>query len=257
MNKLTALFNKEKEEKLLSIYFTAGFPNIDDTNVILEELQHNGVDFVEIGMPFSDPLADGPTIQASGLQALKNGMTIKKLFKQLRARKDTITIPIVLMGYLNPVLQYGMEDFLKDCKETGVSGVILPDLPLSVYEERYQDLFTKYDITNTMLVTPETSDKRLEEINRLCSGFIYAVSSSSTTGTDKNWTAQENYFKKLKDYNFKQPVITGFGVKDKASFDAASKYTNGAIIGTAFIKAIQQKGNLKESIADFIKQIKS
>lgn len=255
MNRISKLF-QEKKGKVLSIYFTAGFPELEDTLTILESVQEAGADLVEIGMPFSDPLADGPTIQASGQQALQNGMSLKKLMEQLAHCRPKIQLPILLMGYTNPVFQYGMENFLRDCKEVGVDGLILPDLPLSLYAEKYQTLFRKYELANILLVTPETSKERMKQINALCSGFIYAVSSSSTTGSDKDWNRQEAYFKKLEASQLDHPILTGFGVKDEASFQAASKYTHGAIIGTAFIKTLQKQGELKTNIHQFIKSIK-
>lgn len=254
MSSIKNLFNTKKDP-VLSIYFTAGFPELDDTLSILKSLEAHGVDLVEIGMPFSDPLADGPVIQASSQQALKNGMSLKKLFEQLSDCRKEVQMPIVLMGYLNPVLQFGMENFLKACQETGVNGLILPDLPVEEYEKDYQDLFEKYGIDIIFLVTPETTKKRLETIDRLTSGFIYAVSSSSTTGKDQNWNLQEAYFQKLEDAQLSRPVLVGFGIKDKASFQAASKYTQGAIIGTAFIRAIQEKGKLEENIQKFVRKI--
>ncbi len=257
MNQITNLFRQKNDEKLLSIYFTAGFPQLEDTNTILKALQDSGVDLVEIGMPFSDPLADGPTIQASGQQALKNGMNLKTLFEQLKNRDPEIRLPLILMGYLNPILQFGMEDFLRHCQEAGIAGLIIPDLPLPVYEKEYKTLFQEHDIDFILLVTPETSEERLHQIDKLGSGFIYAVSSSSTTGTDKDWKKQEEYFKKLKNSKLRLPVLAGFGVKDNASYKAASIHTSGAIIGTAFIKALQQEGALETRISNFIKRIKT
>lgn len=257
MSRISPLFIKKKNQKILNIYFTAGYPALDDTLKILQTLQECGADMVEIGMPFSDPLADGPVIQASSQQAIKNGMTLKLLLEQLKACRQTVNIPIILMGYLNPVIQYGFEKFLADCRQVGIDGLILPDLPLTEYEESYKSLFEQYDIDCILLVTPETSAERLKKIDQLCSGFIYAVSSSSTTGSDKNWNAQEAYFKKLQDSHLKNPVLTGFGVKDKTSFEAAVKYTDGAIIGTAFIKAVQKAGDLKSNIKNFMASIRN
>lgn len=257
MSKISELFRQNKGRKLLSIYFTAGFPKLEDTNTILQALQDSGVDLVEIGMPFSDPLADGPTIQASGQQALKNGMNLKTLLEQLQNRSPKISLPIILMGYLNPILQFGMKNFLEACHKVGISGLILPDLPLPVYEEKYKDLFQRYEIDYILLVTPETTEERLRKIDASGSGFIYAVSSSSTTGTDKDWKKQEAYFKKLQEQALQLPVLAGFGVKDRASFEAASQYTDGAIIGTAFIKALQKEGPLSSTTSAFIRSIKN
>lgn len=256
MSRIKNLFNTKKDP-VLSIYFTAGFPQLDDTLPVLKSLEAHGVDMVEIGMPFSDPLADGPVIQASSQEALKNGMSLKTLFAQLKDCRKEVEMPIVLMGYLNPVLQFGMENFLKACQATGVNGLILPDLPVEEYEKDYQDLFEKYGIAIIFLVTPETTAERLKTIDRLTTGFIYAVSSSSTTGKDQNWNLQEAYFQKLETAQLKNPVLVGFGIKDKASFQAASKHTQGAIIGTAFIRAIQKKGELEDNIQTFIQTIKN
>lgn len=256
MNRIDQLF-QDKEQEILNIYYTAGFPGLEDTLSILKSLQESGADMVEIGIPFSDSLADGPVIQESNQQALKNGMSLVLLFEQLKDFRQNIHIPVILMGSLNPVLQFGMENFLVACKDTGIDGVILPDLPLVEFEEKYKRPFTHQNVHCIFLVTPETSDERLKNIDFLCSGFIYAVSSSSTTGKDKDINLQENYFKRLQQNNLKNPVLVGFGIKDKHTFDAACKYSNGAVIGTAFIKTISQDNDLAMSISSFIKQIKS
>ncbi len=255
MNRINKLF-QEKKEDILSIYFTAGYPDLKDTRAVLKNLQDAGADMVEIGMPFSDPLADGPVIQESSKKALENGMSLAVLFEQLKDCRKEINMPIVLMGYLNPVMQYGIEKFLTSCKAVGVDGTILPDLPLGEYEEEYKTLFTQNGISNIFLVTPETSAERIKYIDQLSSGFIYAVSSSSTTGKDKDWNLQEGYFKRLKDSNLKHPVLAGFGVKDHESFVAATEHTNGAIIGTAFIRTLTKADNLSTSIISFIQQVK-
>lgn len=255
MSRITDLFQK-KERDILSIYFTAGYPSLEDTTIILRCLQEAGADMVEIGMPFSDPLADGPVIQESSQQALQNGMSLEVLFGQLKGCRNDIQLPIVLMGYMNPVLQYGIESFLKQCKLVGVDGLILPDLPMDEYEEHYKTLFEQCEIDNILLVTPETTDERLKRIDMLSKGFIYAVSSSSTTGTDKDWNKQERYFKHLQESRLRNPVLAGFGIKDHASFEAAGRYTNGAIIGTAFIKTLSPSESLRTIIPSFIQQIK-
>ncbi len=251
MNRINKLF-QEKNKDILSIYFTAGYPQLEDTLSVLENLQNAGADMVEIGMPFSDPLADGPVIQESSKKALENGMSLKVLFEQLKGSREKINIPIILMGYLNPVMQFGLENFLEKCREVGVDGLILPDLPLEEYQEEYRSLFIQNGISNIFLVTPETSEERLKYIDDLSTGFIYAVSSSSTTGTDKDWKKQENYFERLQNSSLKHPVLAGFGVKDHESFMSASRHTRGAIIGTAFIKALQKEGTLQENIQNFI-----
>lgn len=257
MSRLKQLF-EQRNKKIISLYYTAGYPQLDSTLEVLKSIEKSGGDLVEIGMPFSDPLADGPVIQASSQQALKNGMSLSKLFEQLDGFRKEIAIPVVLMGYINPVLQFGMEKFLKSCQQVGVDGVILPDLPLNEFEKNYRALFEKYQIDFIFLVTPETSQERLQEIDAAGSGFIYAVSSSSTTGTDKTWNKLAAYFKRLADSNLKNPVLTGFGVKDKNSFEKASQYTQGAIIGTAFIKVLaENKSNLDKGISEFIRAIQS
>lgn len=255
MNRINELFSRKKKN-VLNIYYTAGFPQLADTLPILESLQAAGADMVEIGIPFSDSLADGPVIQESNQQALKNGMAMKVLFDQIKDIRQTINIPVILMGSLNPVIQFGIEHFLATCKQTGIDGVILPDLPIAEYEKRYKDLFVNHDVHAIFLVTPETSDKRLKEIDALSRGFIYAVSSSSTTGTEQDLKKQEDYFKRLQQSGLQSPVLVGFGIKDKITFDAACQHTNGAIIGTAFIRALQGDGSIKELVSSFIGKIK-
>ncbi|WP_109698395.1 tryptophan synthase subunit alpha [Chitinophaga deserti] len=255
MNRIDQLFgNKPKE--VLNIYFTAGFPNHGDTLTVLQALQDGGADMAEIGMPFSDPLADGPVIQDSSTRAIKNGMRISVLFEQLKGFREKIHIPVVLMGYINPVLQYGVENFLRSCQEAGVDGLILPDLPMDEYETEYKPLFEKYGQHLIFLVTPETSEARIRKIDSLSRGFVYAVSSSSTTGKDKDMKLQEDYFRKLQDMKLQNPVLVGFGIRDKATFQTACQYSNGAIIGSAFVKAIENSANLQETVQAFVRNIK-
>lgn len=254
MTRLNKLF-AQQDKKILSLYFTAGYPALNSTMEVLQNIEKSGGDLVEIGMPFSDPLADGPVIQASSQQALKNGMTLKELFAQLDGFRNKVFIPVVLMGYINPVLQFGMEAFLQACQQVGIDGLILPDLPLNEYERNYKTLFQKYQIDLIFLVTPETSEERLQQIDQASAGFIYAVSSSSTTGTDKSWHQLEAYFERLEKSQLKNPVLTGFGVKDKESFQKASQHTSGAIIGTAFVKVLQDSKNLEKDIHHFIQGI--
>ncbi|MEO9070204.1 MAG: tryptophan synthase subunit alpha [Ginsengibacter sp.] len=237
MNSIQKLF-AEKKENILSIYFTAGFPELKDTEIILKSLQDHGANMIEIGMPYSDPLADGPVIQNSDMMALHNGMTIKILFEQLNKCVGKIYVPLILMGYLNPVLQYGFEKFCVDAKNAGISGIILPDLPIPQFENEYQDLFKKNDLDFIFLITPETSEGRIQKIDSLSNGFIYAVSSSSITGRDTNLNAREEYFQRIKGMNLKNKVMIGFGIKDHKTFTQACKYASGAIIGTAYIQAI-------------------
>ncbi|RAJ87640.1 tryptophan synthase alpha chain [Chitinophaga dinghuensis] len=250
-NRIDQLFASGKKN-ILNIYCTAGFPELNDTVKVMEALQENGVDIIELGMPFSDPLADGPVIQDSSTRALQNGMSLHKLFEQLAGFRSKIHIPVILMGYLNPVLRFGVEEFLQKCAETGVDGLILPDLPMAEYERDYKPLFEKYNLDLIFLVTPETSEARLRKIDELSRGFIYAVSSSSTTGKNTDMGNQEAYFARLKNMQLKNPVMIGFGIRDKATFDAAAAHANGAIIGTAFIKAIENSTDLKATIKDFV-----
>lgn len=256
MNKIDKLF-KEKKNHILSIYFTAGFPHLNDTLTIIRELESNGVDMIEVGMPFSDPLADGPTIQYTSEVALKNGMSIKLLFDQLSTadlRKSKAAI--LLMGYLNPVLQYGIEKFCKDAAALGVDGVILPDLPMQEYLDEYKSIFEKHGLKNVFLITPQTSEARIRLIDEHSNGFIYMVSSSSTTGAKEEiQNSQEAYFKRVKAMNLKNPTLIGFGISDAKTFEKACEYANGAIIGSAFVKALDDHQQVKETIAGFIRKI--
>jgi len=255
MNRIDKLFH-EKKSNILTIYYTAGFPQKDATVPILETLAQNGVDLVEIGMPFSDPLADGETIQRSSEIALKNGMTIQLLFEQLQNIRQKVQIPLVLMGYLNPVLQFGVENFCKKCAEVGIDGLILPDLPLQEYEQEYKDLFEKYNLYPIFLITPQTSEARIRKIDSLSKGFIYAVSQASTTGTKLGVSeSQEAYFQRIKAMNLKNPLQIGFGISDAESFQKACQYAQGAIIGSAFIKYIQERNDTSEATAEFVKNI--
>ncbi|RKE98196.1 tryptophan synthase subunit alpha [Ichthyenterobacterium magnum] len=233
----------KEDKKLLSIYFTAGYPNLNDTASIIQNLETSGVDIIEIGLPFSDPLADGPTIQASSTQALKNGMTTKILFNQLKDIRKSVNIPLIIMGYFNPMLQYGVEAFCKKCQETGIDGLIIPDLPVDVYHDEYKSTFKKYGLINVFLITPQTSDERIRYIDSISNGFIYIVSSASTTGAQSGFgEEQTNYFKRIADMNLNNPQIVGFGISNNETFMQATKYAKGAIIGSAFIKYITNNG---------------
>ncbi|MFM2326406.1 MAG: hypothetical protein RIR31_608 [Bacteroidota bacterium] len=254
MNRLDKLFTAKKTN-VLNIYCTAGYPQLTSTTEVIAALQNSGADIIELGMPYSDPLADGEVIQASSSVALQNGMTIEILFKQLKDIRTTISLPIILMGYMNPVLQFGIEKFCAAAKEVGIDGVILPDLPMYEFETMYKPLFDKNNLKFIFLVTPETSEERIKKIDSLCSGFIYAVSSSSTTGKNKAIEGQEGYFKRLQQMNLKNPVLVGFGIKDKATFTSACKYTNGAIIGTAYIKALENTADISQTTKDFLNNI--
>lgn len=254
MNKLNNIFSKK--EKVISIYFTAGYPNLDDTKKVLLELDKAGVDFIEVGMPFSDPLADGPTIQDSSKQALENGMNTQLLFDQLESIKGTVKAGLVLMGYFNPILQYGVEEFCKKCQEVGISGLIIPDLPVEIYAEEYQTIFEKYDISNIFLVTPQSTESRIQKIDKLSNSFIYAVSSNSLTGSKNEFSeAQISYFKRLGAMKLKNPLVVGFGVSNAKTYKQATQYSKGAIIGSAFIKHMKAKGLL--NIDKFINEIKN
>lgn len=255
MNKINELFQKRKED-ILSIYFTAGFPKLKDTGKILAELVKAGVDMIEIGIPFSDPLADGLVIQHSGEMALKNGMSLKILFEQLKKSNDLnqkSKVPLILMGYLNPVLQFGVENFCRRAHEVGISGIILPDLPMDEYLRDYKSTFDKYDLKNIFLITPQTSEKRIRFIDEHSDGFIYMVSSSSTTGVKKGGDAEKGkYFSRIKAMKLKNPLMVGFGIGDRKSFNEACEYASGAIIGSAFISHLQ-KGRKP---SEFIRKIR-
>lgn len=254
MNRIEKLFSGRKKN-ILSIYFTAGFPRLNDTGEILYALQKHGADLVEIGMPYSDPLADGPVIQYSSMVAILNGITIKLLFEQLKDCRKNFHLPLILMGYLNPVMQYGMEKFCKEAHNAGIDGIILPDLPLHEYETEYKVVFQKYNLHFIFLITPETGEDRIRKIDEAGNGFIYAVSSSSITGTEKNLAAQETYFQRLKEMNLKNNIIVGFGIRDHETFSQACKHAAGAIIGTAYIKAIQNSVNIDGDTQNFLNSI--
>ena len=242
-------------KKLLSIYFTAGYPKINDTIPILESLEKNGVDMVEIGLPFSDPLADGPTIQDSSKQALKNGMTTELLFDQLKGIRDSVSIPLIIMGYFNPVLQYGVEAFCEKCNEIGIDGLILPDLPLAEYEEHYKSIFEKYGLVNVFLITPQTSEERIRQIDAASNAFIYMVSSATTTGVQQGFgSKQEQYFNRIGSLSLSNPQIVGFGISNAATFSQATAEAKGAIIGSAFIKMLAKDGI--DGISNFINTIR-
>ena len=242
--------------KHLNIYFTAGIPNLEDTGKIAKLIQDSGADMMEIGIPYSDPVADGPIIQDAHILALKNGMTIKKLFEQLAEIKDSVTIPKILMGYLNPVIQFGFENFCAKCQEVGISGLILPDLPPIEFDKKYQDILKKYNLNFTFLVTPETSEERIKYLDSLSSGFLYAVSSSSTTGKENVELKNEAYLNRLASLNLKNPVFIGFGIKNKSDFEQVTEKAQGGIIGTAFVKILLENDNWEPKAQNFIKSIK-
>lgn len=245
----------QENKKLLSIYFTAGFPNLNDTKSIIENLEKSGADMIEIGLPFSDPLADGPTIQASSTQALKNGMTSGLLFEQLQNIRESVKIPLLIMGYFNPILQFEVENFCKKCQEIGIDGLIIPDLPLEIYVSEYQAIFEKYNLANIFLITPQTSEERILRIDSISNSFIYMVSSSSVTGSTDGFGEKEmNYFERISKMNLKNPQIIGFGINDKLTFNQAATFQKGAIIGSSFVKFIQENpvASLSNFTRDFI-----
>jgi tryptophan synthase alpha chain len=241
----------QEDKKLLSIYFSAGYPNLNDTVTIIQNLEKNGVDMIEIGLPFSDPLADGPTIQESSTQALYNGMTTKLLFEQLKDIRQAVKIPLIIMGYFNPMLQYGVEEFCQKCAEIGIDGLIIPDLPVDIYAENYKAIFEKYGLLNVFLITPQTSEERIRFIDSVSNGFIYMVSSASVTGSQSGFgNTQEDYFKRIAAMNLKNPQIVGFGINNRETFTQATQYAKGAIIGSAFIKNLTENG--VSSIGEFV-----
>jgi len=255
MNRLQQLFLEKKN--ICSLYYTAGFPQLNATLPILEALQAGGADLVEIGMPFSDPLADGPTIQASSEQALEHGMSIKLLFEQLKEVRQTIDIPLVLMGYFNPVFKFGVERFIEQCKEVGIDGVIIPDLPFDEYCEKYQRLFDEAGVANIFLITPQTSDERIKRIDAQSKGFIYMVSSASVTGVKKDVEQEQiDYFNRVNGLQLKTPRLIGFGISNRSTFETACQHASGAIIGSAFVKLIGEQGVNNDKIRDFIERIK-
>lgn len=242
------------KNKILSVYFTAGFPNLNDTKSLIEELARNKVDLIEIGLPFSDPLADGPTIQASSMQALQNGMTTTLLFEQLKDIRNTVDIPLLMMGYFNPILQFGMENFLKACRQTGIDGLIIPDLPLEIYLSDYKVLFETYGIQMIFLITPQTSEARIRLIDEHSNAFIYMVSSAGVTGSKEQFEEnQQQYFERIAQMNLKNPQLIGFGISNKTTFQQAVKHQKGAIIGSRFIQFISQ--NKISDIKKFIDTI--
>lgn len=253
MNLIQELFQK-KDKKLLSIYFTCGYPKLDDTTKVISALEESGVDFIEVGLPYSDPLADGPTIQESSQKALENGINLDIIFEQLKTIKGTNKTPLVAMGYLNQLLKYGEDKFCEACVACGIDTVILPDLPMVEFENHYQQLFEKYGITNVFLITPHTSEDRIRKIDSYSKAFIYVVASASITGAKGEISdSQIKYFERIKGMNLQSKLVIGFGISDKATFDTACTYSNGAIVGSAFIKHIGTNG--VDEIDNFIKPI--
>jgi tryptophan synthase alpha chain len=253
MNRINNLFNT-KNGNILSVYFTAGYPELNDTVTIIRELDRSGADMIEIGIPFSDPVADGPVIQRSSEMALENGMTMNLLFEQLKDIRKITEIPLILMGYFNPVFRFGVEEFIRKCGESGIDGTIIPDLPTEEYILSYESVFQENDIRNIFLVTPQSTAGRVQYLDSISTGFLYVVSTSATTGGKNlfDWTHLD-YFKKLNDMDLKSPRLTGFGISDKTSFRQACEYSNGAIIGSAFIQSLGENGTLKDKIHKFVR----
>ena len=256
MNRIEELFER-KNKNILNVYCTAGFPSLNSTIEVMKSLQDSGADMIELGMPYSDPLADGPVIQASSTVALQNGMTIMKLFDQLKNFRNTIHLPVLLMGYMNPILQYGFEKFCADAATVGIDGLILPDLPEYEFESEYREIINRNGLDFVFLVTPETAEARVKKLDQLSSGFLYAVSSSSTTGKDKKMEDVTTYLARLKSLHLKNPILVGFGIKDRQSFQAACQIANGAIIGTAYIKVLGQGSDVKSATTQFLNGILS
>lgn len=254
MSRIKELFRR-KNQRVLNVYCTAGFPRLDSTLEVMRALQAGGADLIELGMPYSDPLADGPVIQASSTRALENGMSIVQLFHQLKVMRKEVSVPVLLMGYMNPILQFGFERFCESAAAAGVDGLILPDLPIFEFETEYGPMIRRHGLDFVFLVTPETSEARIRKVDALSTGFLYAVSSSSTTGGSKDLGDQEAYFKRLEEMRLQNPVLVGFGVRDKASFEAACRHTQGAIIGTAYIRALEGATDIGKTTKEFLGSI--
>jgi tryptophan synthase alpha chain len=256
MNRIDTLF-RNKNNNILSVYFTAGYPRLDSTAAIIVTLAEAGADMIEIGMPFSDPVADGPVIQHSSEKALRNGMNLKLLFDQLSEIRHEVKIPLLLMGYLNPVMQFGVENFCRECTRTGIDGVILPDLPPIVYREEYFSIFNMYNLYNILLISPQSSVERITAIDKISRGFVYMVSSSSVTGSKGNFSDDQiSYFKRVSEMKLRNPVLIGFGISNHETFINAGKFARGGIIGSAFVNVLEEDGNNFEKINQFIKEIK-
>lgn len=257
LNRINQLF-QDSPKNLLSIYFCAGCPNLDGTADVIRALERNGVSMIEIGIPFSDPMADGIVIQNAATRSLHNGMSLRLLFEQLRDIRRDVRIPLILMGYLNPIMQFGFEAFCQKCVECGIDGVIIPDLPFRDYEESYKAIASKYDIRVIMLITPETSEARVREIDAHTDGFIYLVSSAATTGAQKDFdTRKQAYFKKIEDMNLRNPRMVGFGISNKQTFDAACAHSSGAIIGSRFVTLLNEKeGDAEKAIRQLKEDLK-
>lgn len=257
MNRITNLF-QTKKSGILSVYFTAGYPQLNDTASILRELEAKGVDMAEVGIPFSDPMADGPVIQASSSIALRNGMRLRLLFQQLKGIRDTVRMPIILMGYLNPIMQYGFEAFCQSCVEVGVDGMIIPDLPYADYMADYKAIADRYDLKVIMLITPETAEERVRQIDAHTSGFIYMVSSAATTGAQQSFDQQKQaYFRRIDGMGLRNPRLVGFGISNKATFEAAAAHASGAIVGSKFVQLLHGAPSIAEAVDQLLAALKA
>lgn len=254
MSRIQQLFQR-KSKQVLNVYCTAGFPEISDTLKVMNSLQAHGADIIELGMPYSDPLADGPVIQRSGARALQNGMTISTLFNQLAGFRNEVHIPVVLMGYLNPLIQYGFEAFCRRASEVGIDGLIIPDIPMHEYETEYKAIVEKWGLDFIFLVTPETTDERIKKLDSLSTGFLYAVSSSSVTGSSKDFSPVAVYLQRLKNLDLRNPVLVGFGIRDRETFLLASRHSSGGIIGSAYVNALENATDIDSATREFIKSI--
>ena len=250
MNKINQLFSENKNRKLLSLYFCAGAPTLDGTADVILTLQRGGIDMIEVGIPFSDPMADGPVIQDAATKALRNGMTLRTLFTQLAAIKEQVNIPLVLMGYLNPIMQYGIEAFCQSCADSGVSGVIIPDLPFDDYLQLVKPVADRYDLRVVMLITPETSEERIRFIDEHTDGFIYMVSSAAVTGTQQSFDEQKQaYFRRINQMQLRNPRMIGFGISNRQTLESAQQNAAGAIIGSKFVTLLDEAhGNAEEAL---------
>ncbi len=257
MNKINKLFAEQKGGKLLSLYFCAGCPTLEGTGEVIKAMQRKGIAMVEVGIPFSDPLADGPVIQSAATKALKNGMNLKTLFAQLKAIKDEVHIPLVLMGYLNPILHYGIEAFCESCVDAGVSGMIIPDLPFKDYQDIVKPIADRYDLRVIMLITPETSEERIRFIDDNTDGFIYMVSSASTTGAQQSFDdAKQNYFQRINAMNLRNPRMIGFGISNKQTLESAQENAAGAIIGSKFVTLLNESESAEEALDKLFEVLK-
>lgn len=247
MNRINRLF-EQKNEQILSVYFTAGYPKLEDTLPVIRALQQHGIDLIEIGVPFSDPMADGIVIQNSSQKALENGMSIRKLFQQLTFVRNEIHIPLIIMGYLNPIMQFGFENFCSECQRVGIDGMIIPDLPMSDFLNDYKSISERFGLEFIFLITPETSEARIREIDLQTNGFIYMVSSAAVTGTQRSFDNRVEYFNRINGMHLKNPRLIGFGISNKATREMVNRYSSGAIIGSAFIKALQETNDVKTGV---------